>query len=66
MLATTKDHAHRLSLGRGIYGEVTLRWREGAYVPWDWTYPDYRSSHYAEFFAAVRLAYTRRLAGAKG
>ena len=56
VLATTKDYAHRLYLGAGIYGEVTLRWRAGAFEPWEWTYPDYRSGHYREFFAQVRAA----------
>lgn len=62
VLATTKDYTHRLYLGQGIYGEATLRWRDGSFAPWEWTYPDYRSKQYIEFFARVRLAYTRKLA----
>jgi hypothetical protein len=62
VLATTKDYAHRLYLGHGIYGEVTLQWQGGGFEPLQWTYPDYRSSHYIGFFARVRLAYTRKLA----
>ena len=30
-LATTKDHNHRIYLGRGIYAEVTLSFRDGAW-----------------------------------
>jgi hypothetical protein len=63
VLATTKDYSHRLYLGRGIYGEVTLAWQDGAFQPREWTYPDYASTRYTEFFARVRLAYTRKLAG---
>lgn len=42
MLATTKDQAHRLYLGEGIFAEVTLRFEAGQFEPWPWTYADYR------------------------
>jgi len=42
LLATTKDQAHRIYLEKGIYAEVTLRFEAGEYVPWPWTYADYR------------------------
>lgn len=54
VLASTKDHAHRLYLGEGIYGEITLRFRHGHWEPWEWTYPDYRRGDYHEFFNACR------------
>ncbi len=54
VLATTKDYTHRVYLGGGIYAECTLRWRGGAFQPWEWTYPDYRTEEYREFFARVR------------
>ncbi len=54
MLATTKDHAHRIYLGRGIYAEVTLTFLKGAFEPMPWTYPDYRTEAYRRFFEQVR------------
>ncbi|MFO7870927.1 MAG: DUF4416 family protein [Kiritimatiellia bacterium] len=54
VLATTKDQYHRIYLGRGIYGEVTLRYRKGLWTPFEWTYPDYRSGKYKAFFDEVR------------
>jgi hypothetical protein len=54
ILATTKDYSHRLYLGGGIYAEVTLHFHKGRYEPWEWTYPDYRSAEYGEFFTAAR------------
>ena len=53
-LVTTKNQAHRIYLGQGIYGEVTLAYREGRYQPRAWTYPDYRTGEYQAFFAAMR------------
>ncbi len=61
VLATTKDHAHRIYLGGGIYAESTLRWHGGAFEPWEWTYPDYRTPHYRAFFAEVRALYDEKL-----
>jgi hypothetical protein len=54
VLATTKDHAHRIYLQRGIYAEVTLRFEDGAWRPWPWTYPDYAAPDYHGFFVEVR------------
>ena len=53
-LATTKDRAHRLYLGHGIFGEITLLFERGVWQPQPWTYPDYRELRYHEFFTAVR------------
>jgi hypothetical protein len=60
-LATTKDQAHRIYLGEGIYAEVTLRFQAGAFVPWPWTYADYRQPEVLAFLKEVRDDYYRRL-----
>jgi hypothetical protein len=54
VLASTKDHAHRIYLGRGIYAEVTLYFKGGRWQHRDWTFPDYRRADYQEFFTAAR------------
>lgn len=54
VLATTKNHQHRIYLGQGIYAEVTLRYTNKSFRPWQWTYPDYRTDHYVQFFNQVR------------
>jgi len=61
VLATTKNHQHRIYLGQGIYGEVTLRFKRGKFLPWEWTYPDYRTEEYIKFFTEVRVIYRRQL-----
>lgn len=62
VLATTKDFAHRIYLGQGIYAEVTLNFRKNGCVYFDWTYPDYRSGRYTPFFLEVRR---RHMAGGR-
>jgi hypothetical protein len=54
VLASTKDHAHRLYLQDGIYAEVTLAYRHRAWQPQEWTYPDYRRADFQEFFTRCR------------
>jgi hypothetical protein len=64
VLATTKDQAHRIDIGRGIFAEVTLRYRHGSFEPWEWTYPDYASAPYIALFNQLRRAYQLQLKAA--
>ncbi|MFW6457760.1 MAG: DUF4416 family protein [Planctomycetota bacterium] len=57
VLATAKNYAHRIYLDRGIYAEITLKWSDGEFVPHPWTYPDYRSTEYRNFFRRIRERY---------
>jgi hypothetical protein len=57
VLASTKDHSHRLYIGDGIFAEVTLRYRQRAFQPWEWTYPDYRVETTLTFFQQLRILY---------
>ncbi len=59
ILATTKPFAHRVSLCAGIYAELTLIYRHGAYQPLDWTYPDYRTRACQNFLTACRATLPR-------
>jgi hypothetical protein len=54
VLASTKDHAHRIYLSDGIYAEVTLNYRQRKWQPLEWTYPDYRRADYQAFFTQCR------------
>jgi hypothetical protein len=54
VLASTKDHAHRIYLREGIYAEITLMYRRRRWEPMEWTYPDYRRDDYQKFFTECR------------
>lgn len=49
VLATVKDRDHRLYLGKGIFGEVTLTYTAKRWIDHRWTYPDYRTPEVIEF-----------------
>ena len=57
VLASTKDYAHRIYSGKGIFAEITLSYRNNSFVPNDWTYPDYRSQEYIDIFNNIRKLY---------
>lgn len=63
VLASTKDFSHRISLGKGIFAEITLIYQDKNYRPLDWTYPDYKSTGYMDFFKQVREIYARQIKG---
>jgi len=60
VLFSTKDYAHRVLAGRGIFAEVTLFYKDGRYNPWPWTYPDYKTEEYTEIFNSIRNIYKDR------
>ena len=61
VLATTKGYAHRLYLGKGIYGDLTLMFENGSYHCLSWTYPDYRSEEITGLCTRWRQLYKETL-----
>ena len=61
ILASTKDHAHRIYLSNEIYAEMTLQYRGKQWQKLPWTYPDYQQSGYHEFFCQCRGFLRERL-----
>ena len=54
ILASTKDHAHRIYLSEGIFAETTLMYTQKQWKPLPWTYPDYQSIGYHLFLSQCR------------
>jgi len=61
VLASTKDFAHRIFLGDGIYGDVQLQFRQNCFRTEKWTFPDYQTHTAMEFFERVRKKYVREV-----
>ncbi len=61
ILATTKDNAHRIPIGRGMYGELTLQYRNKEFQPLEWTYPDYQSQDIRRYLTELRMKYRMQL-----
>ncbi len=57
ILATGKNYSHRVYLRDGVFADLTLVYRTGAYRALPWTYPDYASEAVRAFLGEVRAAY---------
>jgi len=61
VLATTKNYAHRIYIGKHIYAEVTLFFDKGRWQSFQYTYPDYKQGHYFDFLDKVRAKLLEQL-----
>ncbi len=60
ILASTKDFAHRVFIGEGIYGDVQLRFIHNRFHANEWTYPDYQTGLALSFFQGVRAKFMKQ------
>jgi hypothetical protein len=61
ILATAKDYSHRIYLGDGIYGDLTLMFQKGSFRTLPWTYPDYGSPPLIDLVTLLRRRYLWQL-----
>ena len=61
VLASTKSASHRIYLGYGICGEITLLFHDGSFHPFVYTYPDYLWPETLSFFTSLRSLYLKQL-----
>ncbi len=61
VLATGKNYTHRIYLGKGVFGDLTLIFRKGSYRGLEWTYRDYLTDESISFWNMVRKAYRDEL-----
>jgi hypothetical protein len=64
VLASFKEGPQKIYLGRGVYADPILLFYEGEYVPFQWTFPDFKAGVYRDDFMAIRSLYKKaRLGG---
>jgi hypothetical protein len=61
VLASTRNFYHRIYLGRGIFGEVTMHFRQHVWEFFPWTHSDYQSEEHQKFFLELRGLYRAQL-----
>jgi hypothetical protein len=62
VLATGKNFSHRIYLGKGIFGDLTLIFTKGSFQPLAWTYPDYKDEQSLGMLNTIRAKYLRDIA----
>jgi hypothetical protein len=61
VLSTFKNFSHRIYLKEGVYGDLTLLYRDKEFRPLDWTFPDYQSQEMLQVLRVIRDRYTMHL-----
>jgi len=61
IIATTKNHYHRVPLANGIYAHMEYVLKKKKLEPLEWTYPDFRSPQYMAFFEQLIPIYRQNL-----
>ena len=59
VLATGKNFAHRIYLGRGLFGDLTLMFKNNQFQTFPWTYPDYQKEPIRSLLLKMRERYVR-------
>ncbi len=54
VVASAKEFAHRIYIGKGIYADLQLQYRHEKFWPHPWTFPDYQTPEALAFFKKVR------------
>jgi len=60
IMATVKDFSHRIPMQKGIYGHLEFLFGKNEVKILPWTYPDYRSPEYHDYFLNVRELYLKQ------
>lgn len=61
VLASAKFHEHKIHLGRGIYADLTLIFKNRAWHPLPWSFADFRDDRYYEALTRIRTGYRERM-----
>ena len=61
ILSTGKGYYHRPYLGKGVYADLTLVYKNKQFHGLEWTYPDYNSESMKILFKQLRQGYIKQL-----
>ena len=61
IIATTKNYYQRVPLTQGIYAHMEYILKGKKLLTLEWTYPDFRTPEYMDFFDRLKLLYKQNL-----
>lgn len=61
VLASGKDYTHKIYIGKGIYADLTLLYKNGGFISLPWSYPDYAGSKMIKLLEIIRRKYVNDL-----
>lgn len=57
VLASAKYNGDKIYLDRGIWADLTLRFKNGQFEPYPWSFPDFKTGLYDDVFVQIRNRY---------
>jgi hypothetical protein len=57
LLASAKEAGQKVYLGKGIYADLSGRYKGDRYQPFEWSFPDFRDGRYDADLLNMRAAY---------
>ncbi len=60
VLASAKYNWQKIYLDHGIYADLTLRYEKGKYLPFPWSFPDFKEGHYNNMLLRIREIYKKQ------
>jgi hypothetical protein len=57
LLASAKEAGQKIYLDKGIYADLAGRYKDGAYRPFEWSFPDFKDGRYDAELLAIRSNY---------
>jgi hypothetical protein len=61
VLASFKSAGQKIYLSNGVWADMVARYRGGKYVPFEWTFPDFRDGRYDQELNQIRHRYLDQL-----
>ncbi len=57
VLASYKEGGQKIYLGEGIWADMTMYYKKGRWLPFPWTFPDFRDGRYDDYLTSLREKY---------
>ena len=61
LLASAKEAGQKVYLDKGIYADLSGRYKAGRYRPFEWSFPDFKDGRYDEELLEIRKLYMQQL-----